>query len=359
MATSLPEQARKALEDTEAYYKQQQEEVTDETEDTSESGETQEEGVAAEAESTTDAENESTDTSEDSTGTVSKDATSEQGNEQQTQQPSDAEELRQLRQRYSSLQGMFNSSDARLREALSQIDQLRGAISTLQQTAPQPQNGQQGTGQPVGVSEDEIKEYTPQFFNMLDRYTASKLAPVQTQLDSIGRLPDTVGQLSHQLQTVASAQTQGTEQMFFSELSKTHPDWETINNSAGFGNWLQVADPYTGITRQVYLDEARKRLDLEHVNNIFAGYKSTLKPTAGKDAQHNKSQNVEVQQQAVVTPRKAPKTKIKADPKQTYSKADLDQLYTDYRHGKYNNKEADFRALEVELLNAIQEGRYQ
>lgn len=264
-------------------------------------------------------------------------------------------ELARVKHQYATLQGMFNSTDARLREALGQIDQLRYAIQNVQ-TVPTTPIVKAPVASPV--TEQEMKEYTPAFFEMMDRYMGSRLNPLAAQVqDLTQQVPAAVNTLSNQVGQVSQAQYKTAEQQFFGELRGRVPDWEQTNNSPTYHEWLAVIDPLTGISRQVYLDDARKRMDLDRVVSIFNSFKQ---PSASVGTVSTLSTNKsELAVQAVVQSRHStqPNTDAGADD-QKFTKADLKKLYDDYRIGKYKGKEAEFKANEAELLKAISENRY-
>ena len=273
------------------------------------------------------------------------------------QEPDVNEELRVAQQRYSSLQGMYNSNISQLREATGQIEQLRQAIATLQSPTAPNQPEQTSVAPGPGVTDAEREEYSPAFFEMMDRYMGNKMAPLKASLESVQQLPGAVGQINDNVQGIARAQHQSAEARFFDDLTAQHPDWQAINNSAAYSNWLQVTDPLSGYTRKALLDEARDRLDLNLVSNSFDQFKATTSTTG--QAVQNKSQKDGLQDQAVLTPRKA-QSSVPADSnvKPNFTKADLDKLYSDQLRGKYRGKEDEFKKRERELLEAINSGRY-
>lgn len=342
---ALPAAIRKQVEETDAQYGKD-----GELKGPNESGENLEE--LGETTPSTDGNvptGETTQVNDSETTTPSTDTSSGQ----QAQQPS-GDELSLMQQRYSSLQGMYNSAEARSREQSAQIEQLRQALSTLQTPAPAVPALQKPMS--TGVTKEEREEYSEPFFDMMDRYVGSKLDPVLRQLDSMQGVPQAFGQLNDQIQHLVSAQGQTNEGQFFDGLARSHPDWEQVNNSPQFAKWLQVVEPLSGVTRQVLLDDARKRLDLNLAVNSFAEFKATTDVT-GKAGQ-NKSQKEGLAQQAVVNPKRGQGSIPVDTTKKTYTKVDLDTLYSDQRRGKYKNKEDEFKAQEAQLLQAIAEGRY-
>ena len=119
------------------------------------------------------------------TSTATQDAdvsTIHQGRETGTTQQSDeSPELRLLRQQHSTLQGMFNSERRTHRESQEQlsgqISELRTALGTVQQQAPQPQAEQPSAPAASLFTKDEEEEYSPGFVSMMNRVIDQKLSP--------------------------------------------------------------------------------------------------------------------------------------------------------------------------------------
>lgn len=273
-------------------------------------------------------------------------------------------QYQELLQRYRSLQGMFNSLDAKYRETSGHLDGMRSALSTLQsrQPAVEPINAT------TGVSAKEQTDYTPEFFDMLSRWLDGQLGVLVNRVTSleqhiVQRVAPTINALSTSMGTVAQQQTQTAEQRFFDALSAQIPNWERVNQPDGL-QWLKEVDPMTGVSRQAYLDDARAKLDVARTMNIIRAFLASVNagtsehqlPAASASGTAHKR---ELERQ--VTPstgrRTGPNTAQTAQ-ERTYTKADLDKLYTDYRRGTYKGREAEFRKLEEELLAAINSGRF-
>jgi len=353
---ALPAQLRKQVEETEAFYKKDADEEKDNVQAKDGEDQSNDRTISETAPSTDDNTTDDITTQADEIATKPQSDDSDSG---QQHEPDAEEKLRAAQQRYSSLQGMYNSTIANLRDAQQQIDQLRQAITQLQTPRPAEQQAPKPAVAGKAVTDAELEEYSPEFFEMLDRYIGSKISPLQASLESVHQLPDTVNRLNDQLGSVAASQARNAEDKFFDGLAGLHPDWQQINNSREYAEWLQVVDPLSGYTRKALLDGARERLDLNLVSNSFAEFKAATR-TIGK-AVPNKSHKDELRQQAVLSPRRG-QSSIPTDSggKKIFSKADLDKLYGDQLHGKYRGpeKEAVFKAREAELLQAIAEGRY-
>lgn len=324
----LPEQVRRQAEEVDQYYSEQE---------------------AAEAQPTSE---EASDTA--APAQVAEVVSITQAAPQPVQQQNHDENDATWAQRYRSLQGMFNSQDVKYREAVAQIDQLRSALMSLQ-AQPAAQRDSAPTSDGAGITPSEEQEYTPEFFSMMDRWLSARISPLASQVQAVAQHVPSMQSLTAQVGHVAAVQHRSVEQQFFDKLSARMPAWDQINQTPAFIQWLAQVDPLTGVSRQVYLDDARARLDLDRVVNIFSAFHGG---SAGTGQDSSKSNVSDLSQQAVVTSRKAGNTPNSAGNEKVYSKSDLDKLYADYRRGAYKGKDAEFKSKEVELLAAINSGRY-
>lgn len=296
--------------------------------------------------------------SSESVGVSSTQPSPSQG-EQTTPTGDTPPEYKRLMQQHRTLQGMYNSMDARFRESetrnnqlAQQMEEMRSAFTTAQ--TAQPQAAQ--PSQPVGLSAEEQGEYSPKFFNMMERWLHSYLQPIHQQLQSLTQVPQVIGQINDQVQSVAANQQDSALRQFFVQLEQVHPDWEQINDSVQFGDWLQQVDPMAGVTRQWLIDDARTRLDWERAVAIFAEFKRSA--GVGGTPTNQVTNNNSVNEQATVLPSKRAQQSTSSKSDVVFTKQDLLKLYEDERHGVYKGKEDEFRKREVEIVNAINNNRY-
>ena len=275
----------------------------------------------------------------------------------------DSAEYKRLMQQHKTLQGMYNSQDARIREAgennqalNAQITDMRNTFSSMQQ---QPQQQAPQPSQAGGLTQDEEREYSPGFFQMMSRWLGPQLQPIMQQLEAMNRnAGGAINQVNDQLQNVAQSQYQNDSRNFYGQLQAIVPDWQAINDDIRFDEWLQGPDPMSGVIRQVLVDDARKSLDFNRAAQFFLTFKRDL--SASGTAVPQVTNNISLNDQAVVQPTR--RTQSVGTDQQTaakqYTSADLLKLYDDERRGKYKGNEDQFRKREVEIHRSINEGRY-
>ena len=233
-------------------------------------------------------------------------------------------------------------------------------LGTVQQQAPQPQAEQPSVQAASLFTKDEEEEYSPGFVSMMNRVIDQKLSPVYNGLNQVAQGPQqALGQMNQRVDQVAQTQEQQAQEGFFNSLASAVPDWEQINGNPKFNSWLQQVDPISGISTQVFLDDARDRLELGRVVSVFNTFKQSL-GVAGtvQDAQTAASTSSLHEQAVVPTNRSAGNPQANAGQAKSYTRSDLTRLYADELGGKYKGKEGVFRERERELLQAINTGHY-
>jgi len=279
-----------------------------------------------------------------------------------------APEEKTWEERFKALQGIFDAKLPQLQNELktSQAvsDQQRQMIMALQnqvqqlQQAPQPSKP---AAPASALTEDELTDYTPEFFSMMQRWLEPQLNPIKHAIVELQRsIAPAVQQLTSQVQTVAQTQALTREDKFFQDVSNAVPNWEQLNVDPKFLEWLGVVDSMTGISRHAYLSDARANLDAGRVVAIFKAYQpgvggSTTQAGASAAQVHPQS---ELEKQVTVESNRRPTPPAGGQETKTYSQKDLDKLYADWRRGLYKGKEAEFQTKERELLEAINSGRY-
>ena len=166
--------------------------------------------------------------------------------------------------------------------------------------------------------------------------------------------------LNSQVQQVAGVQHQQADRSFWTTLAHAVPDWQAINDSMGFNDWLQQIDAVSGIRRQVLIDDAHHNLDFDRAVSIFNAYKQVAGLVGGGVSQVTAPNTINpLTDQAVVTPNKRSQAIPTGGASQKIiTKADLLKLYDDERKGYYKGRDEEFRKREAEIVTAINENRY-
>ncbi len=167
-------------------------------------------------------------------------------------------------QKYKTLQGMYNAEVPRLhqqgreqQQRIAQLEQLLASVSAQQQTQQRPTE----SVLPKHISDKDVEEYGDSL-DVMRRASREELAPVMQRIANIEAfLQQVQSNMVPQLQQVQQRQAQSAEQMFWAGLTDNVSNWREINDNPDFQSWLMQVDPLTGITRQVYLEDAQRALD--------------------------------------------------------------------------------------------------
>jgi tRNA (Thr-GGU) A37 N-methylase len=139
------------------------------------------------------------------------------------------------------------------------------------------------------------------------------------------------------------------EDRYFDDLD-TVKDWQVINKSEEFNEWLEEIEPLTGFKRRAILDDAASNLDSKRVKNFFSEF------TGKKVRPVDTTGIVKVKEATGIAPRTTvTKTVVdRSELKENYIKAtDVSKFYNDVRKGLYKGRDAERDKIEAEINKAI------
>lgn len=337
---AVPEQIRKQTEDAKRLYTEAYGEDADGAEETS----------VPDAEPVGDlADAEQPDSAED-------DATEASGSEHGADSDSKTYE-----QRYKTLQGMYNADVSRLRSANSdyerRIEDMEKLLASLSNSQP-TQNADGGVPQKY-VTDTDLEEYG-ESIDMMRRVSREELSGVTGKLseleNAIKQLNVSLnGSVLPQVQNVAKQQAMSREDKFWSDLSDRIPNWQQINNDQAFQSWLLEVDPLTGTTRQTFLENAQRDLDVNRVAAFFTAFTGDKGTPVDTNAQSNRSAS-ELEKQ--VSPGRSRSAGTPANQSaKTYTADDIRKFFSDVQKGKYKGRESERDRIERDIFTAQREGR--
>lgn len=189
----------------------------------------------------------------------------------------------------------------------------------------------------LGLSDEEIEKYGPEFFKIVGRVSAAlieKRSPKAAPAPAPARQPDPPSKDDDEL-----------ENRYFQHLESMVPNWRKQNDDAGFLKWLKGEDPATRRVRMEILQEAHGELKASLVAEIFRAYAeqreigSSRKPTST-----------------------APDSGLGGDPpdsrtKKQYRQSEVAKFYDDKKRGVWKGREKEARRVEEDILAASKEGR--
>ena len=224
-----------------------------------------------------------------------------------------------LEQSLKVLQGKYNAEVPRLSE---EIRNLKEQLAQKPEKAtPDPDVEKIKAKLLDTYTEDEVEALT----GLIQHYSQPK-----SDSSEIQALRDQLQQVTHQTR----------EQ----QLTAMVPDWQQINASEAFVNYLKEVNPESGQERNRHLQEAWQVGDIPRVVAIFNTFKQRLgKPPAPPP--------VEPEQRA-----SAPKAQSSVDRK-VWKQSEIEQIAKAYHQGYFRGREAEYKALRDRIEMATVEGR--
>lgn len=264
-------------------------------------------------------------------------------------------------QRWRSQQGIVASLNNQLAGATQRITSLESVIAMMQSAPPAPQP-QAPRGQESFITDRDREEYGEEMLDFTTRVARQEAAELREELAEARQMIQQMGQQFQTLQSqvvptvqrVAHNQQRTAEQEFFTALAGVVPNWERVNSDRRFHEWLLSQDAMTGITRQVYLADAQKNLDVRRVASIFNSY---LGSTGSQPQAVSRKAPTDELQNQIAPGRTLSAPAPSANEARKWTRAEITQLYEDKTHGKFVGREAEFTALERDIFKAQSDGR--
>jgi hypothetical protein len=154
----------------------------------------------------------------------------------------------------------------------------------------------------------------------------------------------------------------------YDDLARAVPNWNVINDSPQFGQWLDQIDPISHRTRREFLNGAHNSNQAGQVIDIFntflqaAGAAPNQSNGAGNGAGYSQGNPPPPQQQfdlmALAAPGRAKTGQTQTPPdKSIVTRDEIKQFYTEKTQGKWAGREAEAAAIERQIFDAGNEGR--
>jgi hypothetical protein len=236
-----------------------------------------------------------------------------------------------------------------LNAALQQVDQLTAQVRDLQTrvetkpTEPPPK---------PAANPKDVENFGAEMIEMVQRYAGQVFDAMATQYQQIAvNLEQRIVQLEQVVSGVSQRTEMTGEQLFFADLQRRVPDWETINVAPAFLAWLAEVDPVYRVPRKAALDRAYNALDSEGVAAVFNAFKATQAPAPTPSAPGGSLES-----------QVAPSTAGSAPPAPNpqpfvVTQQLINKFYRDQERGAYRGREAEAQRLEAEINRAVAEGR--
>jgi len=278
--------------------------------------------------------------------------------EPQEQVVEDNQDDETVEQRYKTLQGMYNAEVPRLhadkRDLSNRVSQLEQLLSSMSQQPTIKAVPEQSA--PKLITEADVEEYGDSI-EVMRRVSKEETSAAQKKLEALEKQIESLqSNVIPRVEQVAANQVKTSEQAFWSELSTAVPDWRDTNDSQKFQNWLLEIDPLTGISRQTYLEDAQRNLDVGRVSNFFNAWRGSN--GSEPNAQNNRKAQSSAELERQVSPGKGKSSgRPQSGSSKTYSPNDIKSFFEDVRIGSYKGKEEERDRIERDIFSAQREGR--
>lgn len=266
--------------------------------------------------------------------------------------------------KYNVLQGKYDKEVPRMRREMQQLteelDNMRSLLAQMQDTKPEPATFEASKL----VTDEEIEEYGSDLIDLVGRRAKEVYEPVVNELKS------EVESLKQQLGGVSKTVGANSRDRLLAQLDKRVEDWQELNTSPEFLDWLDEVDPYSGDQRGRMLRAAFQKNDTERVIAFFNGFKNehaVVSPPSATDSGVEEETSTPgtpaVDLESLAAPGKAsrkPGTPTSTqEPKRVWTRRQISEFYKDVQLGKYKSDEQKQiqKAIERDIIRATTEGR--
>lgn len=271
---------------------------------------------------------------------------------------------------FKSLKGRYErdqENTRRLQQTLLDQQRLLAQIGSPPTTAPQGE----GSGlrfniapPPPGrfVKPQEVQEFGQELMDVMGRRAAEVYEPILAQL--AGELANVKRQVGGVQNTVVF----DARVKMYDDLARAVPQWNQINDSPQFAQWLDQIDPISHRTRREFLNGAHNSNSAGQVIDIFNSFLTSMGVAphqangAGNGAGNPQGNPPPSPPQfdllALAAPGRAKTGQTQVAPeKPLVKRSEIKQFYTDKTQGKYAGREQEAALIERQIFDAGNEGR--
>lgn len=255
--------------------------------------------------------------------------------------------------RYKTLQGMFASQKQRHEDAIREKDRsisdLLARVTALEGQAPKPAAPQVATT----VTDKDVDTFGADLIDLAKRVSADTVQQYAAEVKAmIGSKDAEIAELRRQLGGVAEQTKVVSQATYMGELTKLVPDWEAVNTSKSWLEWLAEIDPLTGKIRQDHLDTAFASQDVQRTAQIFNAFKATRPAQTAPQTPPDLARQVQP-----ATSQAAPSASSATAASRIWTAAEIGRFYDDLSRGAYRGKEQEAARINAEIDAALATGR--
>jgi hypothetical protein len=200
------------------------------------------------------------------------------------------------------------------------------------------------------LSEQELRDYGPDFINVVKRAAREEFLPEV----------NTLRQENERVKRQAAEQAM---RGVYAYLDQNVENWRIVNHSAPFKSWLRLRDSLSGSIRQELLDTAFQSADALRVAAFFKGFLSEEAASSPAPRETPQLQQVPARQPAIALETLAAPGRARSAPsnppaeKPTYTRREIAKFYEDVRKGLWAGRETMKSQIEADIFAAQSDGR--
>jgi hypothetical protein len=289
--------------------------------------------------------------------------------------PNEVEQLRQqLTKMENDLRTWRGRYDAELPRERDARARLEAELESLRdRIAEAPKQEQEQAPEYALPSKDELSNYGEDLFEIAKRFIMPDVHKSLAALEA--RLAKRIESLNKDVGTAKTQVAQTAKDRFVERLTTAVPDWQKVDTSAEFNDWLDQIDPLYNLPRRNALDTAVQNLNDEHTARIFtaflsqqgAGGSQSTKVSGPTPASGTEPSVATAQQPASGPTLEDFAAPGKPSPSQTpepakpgakvWTVAEIQSFYREVSRGAYRSRPDEKDRIERDIAEAQKEGR--
>jgi len=242
--------------------------------------------------------------------------------------------------KYKALQGKYNAEVPRLsaeaKQAKAESEDLRKKLEEAERINEELKNSVP-TGPATWADQEDIENYGTDYLEVADKASRANVKHiVDPQVQELRREMELLQKGQQEIYEREAAES---EQLLHSKIAAVYPNWVTLDQDAGWINWLNEYDPVYGDNRRYILKNHYEKRNAEAVIAMFNSYFGNKTPDdpsefSQPELKHGNPVSVE---------------------KKTYSRGEVNNILSEIKANRI--KGADATKILKDIREAQSEGR--
>jgi len=248
--------------------------------------------------------------------------------------------------RFRAMKGRFDRAQQENAQLNQRVADLEAMVESLKDTG--------GMKKGSYISDTDIEEYGPELVDFVERGARQAFG------NEVEELKKTIQDLRQQLTGVHQRTASFVEQTFADKLTEAVPNWEEVNTSQDFLDWLDLTDPLSGRTRMDMLREAHSQADLPRTVAFFKQFLQEEAAITHREPSARPGNAGKVPLESLAAPGRAKAgsaTATAPSEKPIITRDQIAKFYEDRRRGAYRGREQEADRMDREIFLATREGR--